>query len=137
MDPRPIVDALFEFHKNWMKADFVIGGYCRRNTATRASKAQRLKEVLKETDFSEEEIKKWYKKFTKENPSKQITVNEVKQILGMREQCEIILNLLMHPVVFTLYNRRDSVSYRKETRVNNLNRKVSPRKSGYLIGIFH
>ena len=78
---RPILYfPIFSHHQH---ISFGLTEVCyRRNTGTRQSKAQRLKEVLKETDFSEEDIKKWYKKFTKENPSKQITVNEVKQILG-------------------------------------------------------
>ena len=48
----------------------------------RSTKAEKIEALLENTDFSAEELKRWHKKFKKENPSGKITKKEIQDILG-------------------------------------------------------
>ncbi|XP_075247916.1 hippocalcin-like protein 4 isoform X2 [Convolutriloba macropyga] len=48
------------------------------------SKAEKISELLQNTEFSLEELKKWHKKFKRENPSGKVTCKEIKEILASR-----------------------------------------------------
>ncbi|XP_063726673.1 neuronal calcium sensor 1-like [Symsagittifera roscoffensis] len=50
----------------------------------RSTKAEKIEALLENTDFSAEELKRWHKKFKKENPSGKITKKEIQDILASR-----------------------------------------------------
>ena len=53
----------------------------RNSFRRKKSTSTRIQELFLETEFTEAELKKWYRKFKKENPNGYITLAEIKNIL--------------------------------------------------------